>query len=437
LTVKNRSEGATALVGIAAMSVVAQCVVDGEWRLEVETTADVVGCGGCGCRAVGHGRRRVKVRDLPISGRPVVLVWAKRLWRCVDADCDRRTWSETHPQIAPRAALTARARAEICRRVGEDEDSVAEVARAFGIGWHTAMAAVIEHGTPLVEDPARLDGVAAVGLDETTFLHANARRHTEYVTGFVDLDRARLLDVAPGRSGAVVDSWLAERPPEWLAQIGVVALDPFRGYANGVANHLGHATVVIDHFHAIRLAHRALDDVRRRVQQDTLGHRGRKGDPLYRIRRLLLRGGGRLGQRGFDRLMAGLAAGDPDGEVADAFVAKERLRDFYAARDPRIARRRLNDFYIHCAHSEIPELERLARTVSAWQHEILAYHTTGRASNGPTEAVNLLIEKIRRVGHGFRNMKNYRLRLLLRCGGIAWQTHRTARIRSHQPRLIA
>jgi cell division GTPase FtsZ len=54
LTVKNRSEGATALVGIAAMSVVAQCVVDGEWHLEVETTADVVGCGGCGCRAVGH-----------------------------------------------------------------------------------------------------------------------------------------------------------------------------------------------------------------------------------------------------------------------------------------------------------------------------------------------------------------------------------------------
>lgn len=434
---KNRSEGATVLVGIAGMSVRAQCVVDGEWHLEVETTADVVGCGECGCRAVGHGRRRVKVRDLPISGRPVVLVWAKRLWRCPDGDCSRRTWSEAHPQIASRAVLTARARAEICRRVGQDEDSVAECARAFGVGWHTAMAAVVEHGTPLVEDSARLDGVGSIGLDETTFLHANARRHTSYVTGFVDIDRARLLDVAEGRSGQVVDSWLAERPDGWLTQIGVVALDPFRGYANGVATHLAHATVVIDHFHAIRLAHRAVDDVRRRVQHDTLGHRGRKADPLYRIRRLLLRAGGRLGQNGFDRLIAGLAAGDPDGEVADAFVAKERLRDFYAARDPRVARRRLNDFYLHCAASEIPELIRLARTVSAWQDEILAYHHTGRASNGPTEAVNLLIEKIRRVGHGFRNYKNYRLRLLLRCGGIAWQTHRTARIRGRQPRLIA
>jgi transposase len=124
-------------------------LVDGEWHLETETTADVVGCAGCGTRAVGHGRRWVRVRDLQIAGRPVVLVWAKRMWRCPDGNCDRKTWTETHPQIAPRAVLTERARAEICRRVGQDEDSVAEVARAFGVGWHTAMAAVVEHGTAL------------------------------------------------------------------------------------------------------------------------------------------------------------------------------------------------------------------------------------------------------------------------------------------------
>jgi transposase len=40
---------------------------------------------------------------------------------------------------------------------------VAEVARAFGVGWHIAMAAVTDHGTPRVEDPARLDGVEALG----------------------------------------------------------------------------------------------------------------------------------------------------------------------------------------------------------------------------------------------------------------------------------
>ncbi len=83
----------------------------------------------------------------------------------------------------------------------------------------------------------------------------------------------------------------------------------------------------------------------------------------------------------------------------------------------------------------MPELTRLATTISAWQDEVLAYHTTG-LSNGPTEAVNLLIEKVRRIGHGFRNFDNYRLRLLLRCG-VKWHTQRTARIQGRQPRLIA
>jgi transposase len=195
------SEGATALVGMSGFVVGAQLEVDGELWLNLETSADVVGCAACGTRAVGHGRRRVKVRDLPIAGRPVVLVWAKRIWRCPEADCDVKTWSERSDAIRPRAELTERARAEICRRVGEDEDSVAEVARAFGVGWHTAMAAVRDHGTPLVEEPARLDGVGALGLDETKFLSATPLHRTEYVTGFVDLDRARLLDVVAGRSG--------------------------------------------------------------------------------------------------------------------------------------------------------------------------------------------------------------------------------------------
>lgn len=51
----------------------------------------------------------------------------------------------------------------MCRRVGEDDDSVAEVARAFGVGWHAAMTAVDDHGRPLVEDPARTDGVERSG----------------------------------------------------------------------------------------------------------------------------------------------------------------------------------------------------------------------------------------------------------------------------------
>jgi len=57
-------------------------------------------------------------------------------------------------------------------------------------------------------------------------------------------------------------------------------------------------------------------------------------------------------------------------------------------------------------------------------------------SNGPTEAINLLVEKLQRVGHRYRNFDNYRLRLLLHCG-VTWHAPLTPRIRNRSPRLVA
>jgi transposase len=114
--------------------------------------------------------------------------------------------------------------------VGKDAHAVAAVARDLGVGWATIMrAAVAEHGTPLVDDPARLDGVAALGLDETSFLKATRRAPTRYVTGLVDLEGGRLLEVVADRTGAAVVGWLHARSRDWLAQVAMVALDPWRG----------------------------------------------------------------------------------------------------------------------------------------------------------------------------------------------------------------
>lgn len=117
--------------------------------------------------------------------------------------------------------LTQRARVEICRRVGQDGASVAAVAREFGVSWRTAMCAVREHGLPRVEDPDRLDGVAALGLDETVFQAASATRVTRLVTGIVDLARsrgsARLLDVIADRSASALVSWVNQRDASWQA----------------------------------------------------------------------------------------------------------------------------------------------------------------------------------------------------------------------------
>ncbi len=79
-----------------------------------------------------------------------------------------------------------------------------------------------------------------------------------------------------------------------------------------------HAAQAADPFHVVRLGNTALDEVSRRVQQRTLGRRGRKHDPLYRARRLLVSASEKITDSGRVRLRGLLDAGDPHGEVRDA-----------------------------------------------------------------------------------------------------------------------
>jgi zinc-finger of transposase IS204/IS1001/IS1096/IS1165 len=75
---QHSSASVSALLGLDGFEVVSAELVGGEWQLVVQTTVMVIGCTGCGVPATPHGRRTVRVRDLPIGGRPVVLWWCKR-----------------------------------------------------------------------------------------------------------------------------------------------------------------------------------------------------------------------------------------------------------------------------------------------------------------------------------------------------------------------
>lgn len=309
----------------------------------------------------------------------------------------------------------------MCRQVGQGQP-VSTVAGELACDWHTVMDAVIAYGTPLVDDPDRIGEVTAVGLDETLFVRTGAFRRRSWVTSIVDVSRpARLLDVVQGRSAKAPSEWLDARPKAWRDRIEWAALDLSGPYRKTFGESLPDATQVADPFHVIKLANTRLDDVRRRVQQETLGHRGHRDDPLYRSRRLLTKGHERLDEKGEAKLLSFLEAGDPNGEVRMAWHAKETLRGLYD-QPPEDAAGYLAELVESLLDADMPgELRQLGRTLRRWSAQIVAWHRA-QVTNGPTEAMNSLIKRVKRVGFGFRRFRNYRLRVLLYAGAPNWDS---------------
>jgi transposase len=383
---------AEALLGLPGFRVLTVTESAAELVIEIEAVAELVGCPGCGVVARTHGRMIVEYRDLPAFGRPARLVWAKRRYRCEEPRCATGTWSEQSAAFSARCLLTDRAGAECCRQVGRNARPVTQLAAELGVCWDTVMDAVCEHGEPLIEDPARVGVVRALGVDETTWLAATKDHGTLYATGLVDLEAKVVIDVIRGNSAADLGGWLDRQPEGFLGEVRVVATDLAESYRAGLDGRLDHAIRVADPFHVVRLANRCVDQVRRRVQNRTLGHRGRKADPLYRIRKLMLTGAERLEGPGLDRMLLGIRAGDPEDEVLGAWLAKESVRDVYLAESLEDAALLVDKAIEGCGADAVDEVRSLGRTLARWRSEILNRHRTG-ASNGPTEGLNLLVKR--------------------------------------------
>jgi transposase len=391
-----------------------------------------MGCPSCGVVAVSHGRRTHVLVDTPCFGRPVRLRWRKRTWVCPEPACGVGAFTERVEQVAaPRALLSTRARWWAVCQLRREHASVAGLARQLGTTWRTVWRSIQPLLAQMAEDESRFDGVRVLGVDEHVWHHVSTRpvdaggRGPKELTGMVDLSRdakgktrARLLDLVPGRSGAVYAEWLKARNEAFRAGIQVATLDPFHGYKNALDDELEDAIAVLDAFHVVKLGTAAVDEVRRRVQQQIHGHRGRRGDPLYGIRNILHCGAEKLTDRQHARLQTAFDADERHVEVEVAWRCAQRLRAAYRAENLREGMKIAEHVLASFPTCPIPEIRRLGKTLKQWREAFLAYFQTRRANNGGTEAINGLIELHRRVARGFRNRDNYRLRMLLIGGGL-------------------
>jgi len=203
-----------------------------------------------------------------------------------------------------------------------------------------------------------------------------------------------------GRSKQAFQQWLAGRPEAWRQGLEVVAMDGFTGFKTATTEELPDAVAVMDPFHVVRLAGDAVDECRRRVQQTTRGHRGRKSDPLYAARRTLHTGADLLTDKQRQRLTA-LFATDAHVEVEATWGIYQRMIAAYREPD-RTRGRTAMTAVIKAVSAGVPaaltELRRLGRTLNQRAGDILAYFDRPGTSNGPTEAVNGRLEHLRVTG---------------------------------------
>lgn len=386
------------------------------------------------CPACGQpGRLRDHVErvltDLPVVGHPTRLRVRLPRFTCTDDGCEVTIYRQRLDRVAaPKATTTRRCSRWILQRLAVDKMSVAAVARALGLGWNTVNALAVALAREIVFDrPGHLDGVRYLGVDEHKWKHRRGHGDPDFVTVIVDLTPvidgtgpARLLDMVAGRSAAALSGWLEKRDENFRRRVQVVSMDGFAGYHSAAAEALPQARTVMDPFHVVHLAAEKLTLCRQRIQQDTCGHRGRSGDPLFGVRRILLTRRELLTDKQKTKLDTALAANDAHAAVEVTAWCYQELIDAYGDPDRRAGK--LTMFKcLKRIRSGVPkgleELAQLGRSLWKRRCEILAYFDVG-LSNGPVEAINGRLEHLRGIALGFRNLGHYILRSLIHSGQL-------------------
>lgn len=385
-------------------------------------------CPGCGLRSQhAHSWVRTRPRDLPVAGRRTTLTWTKRRWRCRNPACARATFTESVPRIPPRARLTERAREAIGAAVADRGRTVIQAARDHEVSWPIAQAAFAARA--IAELPGETPQVARLGIDEIRRGKARFRLvpaedggerwevvADQWHVGMVDLGGgAGLLGQVEGRTAATVSGWIEAQSAVWRAGVETVAIDMCTVFKAAVRTSLPHAVLVVDRFHVAQLANAALSEVRCRVTLQQRGRQGRKGNREWELRNRLTRAAARMHAKHLDAMVDDLRAlpkkiGEP---ILAAWNVKEDLMDLLALHGTHPNRPQISAllirFYENAAACGLPEMQRLAGTVSTWWPQILAAILTG-VTNAGSEGTNRVIKTDARCAYGYRNPANQRLR---------------------------
>lgn len=414
--ITHRADPASILFNLDGYTVLSAERIPAGRRVLVEPSSPEGACPDCGVMSSRVQARPVhRVRDLPCGGDGLEVLVRKRRLACAEEACPRRTFVQATDQLPLRARLTTRLVGGIAAGLSGELRALSRVAAEARVSWTTAMR--ILHTTGTVEGSVDRRYVRRLGIDEHRFRTVRYLRDGTGKTTRVEpwsivftcLDTGAILDIVDGRRGAAVRDWIAARPRWWRKRIELVAIDMSSEFRSAVRTALPKARITVDHFHIVARANQMVTDVRRRRAHEQHGRRGRASDPAWKYRKLLAcnQEDFSLAQRA--RLEEVIAA---DLQLGIVWGIKEHVRQLLATQDTDTFHRAWAALEHAVKATTMAEAKSLFRTLKGWRKELLTFCRT-RVTNARSEAANLNAKTLKRVGRGYRNHDNYRLRLLL------------------------
>lgn len=355
-----------------------------ELVVDVEPATRTPRCGRCGaaCARV-YDRRERRWRHIDIVGLQVVLRYGMRRIDC--AECGVTT--EFVPWAEPVSPFT-RAFEELVAYFAQRTDKTT-VSRTMGVAWRS-VGNIIQRVVARLGPKNELDGLTHIGIDELS-----VRKHHEYITVVTDHVTGNIVWAAPGKNAATLKTFFEALGGQRTTKLKVVTIDMSAAYISVVESMAPQARIVFDRFHVQRLAHDALDKVRRAEV------RGLKGTPqateLKQTRFPLQKNSWNLTELETEKVSLVQQRNQP---LYRAYLLKETLAAILDGRQVNVARRKLGEWIDWAARSRLEPFAKAAQTISKHLDGILGYVAT-RLSNGRIEGNNGKIRTITRRSYGF------------------------------------
>ena len=366
-------------------------ILSDEIYIYIETVAHECKCPCCGKKTAKiHDYRIQKIKDIPYTFKPVIIVLRKRRYAC---SCGKRFY-ENYDFLPKYHRMTSRLAACVCN-LFTDTISIKKVANLTNLSVTTVTRILdkIHYGKP--------DISKTIAIDE---FKGNAETG-KFQCILVDPQKKKILDILPSRTDAFLTQYFREIPKDKRHRVKFFVCDMWKPYVELAKIFFPNAKIIIDKYHFIRQVSWALEGVRKRLQK-TMPAKLRR---YYKhSRSLLMKSYHSLSEEEKQAVDLMLLYND---DLRFAHRLKEEFWKICHMKKYSEQRKSFNNWILRAQNSNIKEFEKCASTYINWHKEILNAFKYNY-SNGCTEGFNNKIKVIKRTSYGVKNFKRFRIRIL-------------------------